>query len=183
MRVRHTGHMADTSVRLARTSDVDDLASVQIRAWTSDFAQVLPTEALAALDPGDVALEWARGLLQPGGHRLLVALVGNVVIGYTALGPSSDPDTQSGTGEVLALEVDPDHRGVGHGSRLLAAVVDTARESQLTDLTLWVPLAAEKRRSFFMHAGWGPDTAYRDLDAGVTTIREVRLVTNIGNPP
>ena len=41
--------MADTSVRLARTSDVDDLASVQIRAWTSDFAQVLPTEALAAL--------------------------------------------------------------------------------------------------------------------------------------
>ena len=182
MRVRHTGHMADTSVRLARTSDVDDLAGVQIRAWRSDFAQVLPAETLAELDPGDIALEWARGLLQPGGHRLLVALVGNVVIGYAALGPSNDPDTQPGTGEVLALEVDPDHRGAGHGSRLLAAVVDTARESQLTDLAMWVPLTAEKRRSFFMHAGWGPDTAYRDLDTGATPIREVRLVTHLGNP-
>ncbi len=182
MRVRHTGHMADTSVRLARTSDVDDLASVQMRAWTHDFAQVLPAEALRDLDPADVALEWARGLLQPGGHRLLVALAGNTVVGYAAMGPSSDPDAQPGTGEVLALEVDPDHRGAGHGSRLLAAVVDTSREQQLTDLAMWVPLAAEARRSFFMHAGWGPDTAYRDLDAGASTIREVRLVTQIGNP-
>ena len=179
MRVRHTGHMADTSVRLARTSDVDDLANVQIRAWTTDFANILPAESLAALDPGDIALEWARGLLQPGGHRLLVALVGNVVIGYAAVGPSGDPDTQPGTGEILALEVDPDHRGAGHGSRLLAAVVDTARESHLTDLSMWVPLAAEKRRAFFMHAGWGPDTAYRDLDAGETALREVRLVTSL----
>lgn len=173
--------MADSSVRLARTSDVDDLAGVQIRAWTADFGNLLPAESLGSLDASDVALEWARGLLQPGGHRLLVAYAGDTLVGYAALGPSSDPDARPGSAEILALEVDPPHRGAGHGSRLLAAVVDTAGDSGLTELVIWVPLVAERRRAFLMSAGWGPDTAYRDLDTGAGTLREVRLVAEIGS--
>ena len=62
------------SVRLARTSDVDDVARAQVAAWRSAYAGVLPEEVLQGLDADEIAWEWGRALLQPGPHRLLVAL-------------------------------------------------------------------------------------------------------------
>ena len=176
MRVRHTGHMADAEVRPARTADVDALAAVQVRAWRGDG--LLPEQWLE-LDESQIALEWARSLLLPGDNLLLAAFAGEALVGYAALGPSGDPDSTPRTGELLALEVDPDHRRAGHGSRLVAAVVDAARGRGLTDLTTWIPLDAEARRAFLLAAGWGPDTAYRDLDTGNSLLREVRLVTDV----
>jgi hypothetical protein len=38
------------SVRLARTSDVDDVARAQVAAWRSAYAGVLPEEVLQGLD-------------------------------------------------------------------------------------------------------------------------------------
>lgn len=178
MRVRHTGHMADVEVRAARPADVDQLAGVQVRAWRADGLLPAPWQDL---DESQIALEWARSLLQPGENLLFAAVAQGALVGYAALGPSGDPDSGSTTGELLALEVDPDHRRAGHASRLVAAVVDAARTRGFTELTVWVPLDAEPRRGFLMSAGWGPDTAYRDLDTGVSTLREVRLATDISS--
>jgi GNAT superfamily N-acetyltransferase len=140
-----------------------------------------------ALDPGDLAMVWASGILNPPttGHRLLVAVEGADVVGYAAIGPSQDPDAEAGTGELLALEVDPEQQRLGHGSRLLAAAIDHAGAGGLGTVLVWCPLDDEARRGFLQSAGWAPDTAYRDLAVGSAPdgsdrlVREVRLVVGI----
>ncbi|MBM3688427.1 MAG: GNAT family N-acetyltransferase [Actinobacteria bacterium] len=167
-------------VRLARTSDVDDVAAVQIRAWRSAYGSLLPPEVLDTLDAADIALEWGRALLMPGAHRLLVATDDDgQVVGATSLGPSTDPDVRD-VGEIELFVVDPDQRGQGHGSRLLNACVDLLAQSGYTEAVTWIPLDDEPRRAFLLSAGWGPDGAYRDLLViGEQVVREVRLGTRI----
>lgn len=171
------------SVRLARTSDVDDIARVQLAAWRAAYSQVLPADVLDALDAEEVAWEWGRALLQPGSHRLLVALGSEgQVVGMAALGPSADPDAAV-AGEISLLAVEPSQWGRGHGSRLLQASVDHLVGSGYHEAVIWVPLADEARRAFLQSAGWGPDTAYRDREVGDSILREVRLVTVIADEP
>lgn len=179
--------MPASGVRLARTPDVDGIADVNVRSWRQRFATLLPPAALEGLDARDLAMVWASGILNPPSpaHRLLVAVDGADVRGYAALGPSQDPDADPATGELLALEVDPDQQGQGHGSRLLAASVDHARAAGQEALLVWVALDDEPRRAFLQSAGWAPDSAYRDVVVGWDTagndrtVREVRLAVGI----
>jgi GNAT superfamily N-acetyltransferase len=179
--------MPESGVRLARTSDVDGIADVNVRSWRHRFTGILPDPVLAALDARDLAMVWASGILNPPtpGHRLLVAVEGPDVVGYAAIGPSQDPDAQPHSVELLALEVDPGREREGHGSRLVAAAVDHARAASADTVLVWCLLADEPRRAYLQSAGWGPDSAYRDLSVGwddageEQVVREVRLVTGI----
>lgn len=178
--------MSSAGARLARTPDVDDIARIQVGAWRS--AALLPAPALDALDADDLALVWAGAILNPPtpGHQLLVAVDGvpGTVVGYAAVGPCADPDADSSTGELLALEIDPALTRTGHGSRLMAAAADHARAAGVTTWVTWCPLADEARRAFLQGAGWGPDSAYRDIQVGwegdePIVVREVRMVTDL----
>ncbi|MBK9741042.1 MAG: GNAT family N-acetyltransferase [Actinobacteria bacterium] len=179
--------MPTSGVRLARTPDVDDIGAVNVRAWRGRFAGVIPAEVLEAFDPADLAIVWARAILHPPtpSYRLLVAVHDDVIVGYAAIGPSQDPDAEPTTGELVALEVDPDRVGEGHGSRLMAAAVDHARALGVESLVAWCALPDEARRAFLQSAGWGPDTAFRDMavgqdpDGSPIVVREVRLVTDL----
>ncbi|MFM1966871.1 MAG: hypothetical protein RL134_2596 [Actinomycetota bacterium] len=169
------------SVRLARTSDVDDVARTQVAAWRAAYSGILPEPVLSSLDAEEIAWEWGRALLQPGPHRLLVAIGGEgQVVGAAAVGPSSDPDA-AGAGEISLLVVDPGQWGQGHGSRLLQASVDHLVGAGHREAFAWIPLADEPRRAFLQSAGWGPDTAYRDREIGDHVLREVRLATIIAD--
>ena len=176
-----------TGARLARTSDVDDIAAVQVRAWRQSYAGLIPEGMLDELDPMQLASAWAHGILNPPTvrHRLLVALEGesgtDEVIGYAAIGPSADPDCagDTETGELLALAIDPAHQRMGHGSRLMAAAIDYLRADGSIEATTWVSVGDAARRAFLLAAGWGPDSAYRDLEVDGEPVREVRLVTRL----
>lgn len=182
--------MPVSGVRLARTPDVDGIAAVNVHSWQQRFRDVLPAATLEALDPRDLAMVWASGILNPPtpGHRLLVAVEEQDVLGYAAIGPSQDPDAAPTDGELIALEVDPDHQRQGHGSRLLSAAVDHARAGGFDALTVWCPVGDEPRRAFLQSAGWAPDSALRDIvvgeaeDGSDLLAREVRLVVGIAEP-
>ena len=170
------------SARLARTSDVEVIADVQRRAWQQAYANVLPAEALADLAAADLGLEWGRAILAGGDHRVFVAIAEGadegIVVGVASVGPGADPDVAAdNVGEIGVLFVDPDHQRVGHGSRLMSACIDMMRVAGRTECVTWIPLDDEPRRAFFASAGWGPDSAYRDLELHDAAVREVRLVT------
>ena len=158
--------------RLARTSDVDDLVAIQMRAWTA-YGDLLPP-----LDAEELAAAWGDAIVRPPSpmHRVLVAVDGPDVVGYAAIAPADDA-----VGEVLDLVVDPAHVGHGHGSRLMAACIDHLREAGLTTAVTWLLADDEVRRRFFTSAGWGPDGASRTLGDGVREVRQVRLVTAFGD--
>jgi GNAT superfamily N-acetyltransferase len=170
--------MADRSVRAPRLGDVAGLTDVQLRAWRGSGLPGVPDRARAER-------AWERAVMAPptARHRVLVAVSGEVVTGVAATVPAADPDLRSATdSEVVLLVVDPAHRRQGHGSRLLAALVELMRRDGDELATAWVPATDDRTRAFLQGAGWAPDGAHRtaEVDDGSPAVRWVRLATSVG---
>jgi len=171
----------DVSVRLAWADDAAGIAEVQVRAWRSAYAGLLPDEVLADLDAEDFAAGWHVGLTRPkdARDRVLVALERNAIRGLVVTGASQDPDADPvADGEIVELSIDPAYTRAGHGSRLVHAAVDTLRADKFDRALVWLASTDDVRRAFLTASGWEPDGAHRELDLhgdGSVTIRQVRL--------
>ena len=51
---------ADVSARVAWADDAEAIAAVQVRAWRTSYAGLLPAELLDALDAEEMAAGWRR---------------------------------------------------------------------------------------------------------------------------
>ena len=91
-----------------------------------------------------------------------MACAGEQVVGFAAVGASDDADADAGRAELLVLGVHPEARRQGHGSRLLHAVVDTARGRGRSALAAWVLRATTPTRGFLTAAGMVADGAHRE---------------------
>ncbi len=168
---------ADASVRTATAADVGAIGAVHARSWRATYADSLPDDVLAALDPEVLADSWRGAVTSPPSpqHRVLVACAGPTVVGFAAVEP---------TGEVVALLVDPTHQRRGHGSRLLSAAVDHLRSTGTDVVSSWAAVTDPARREFLASAGLGPDGTWRELDVpgALAPLREVRLVAALSDP-
>ncbi len=177
---------SDVSVRLGWADDAPALADVQMRAWRARYAGVLPADVLDSLDRSTLTASWAEALR--GGsdarQRVLVALDRATVVGYVLTSPAVDSDCDPiADGEMIDLEVDPDRREQGHGSRLMQAAVDTLVSDRFTHAVTWLGTTDDTMRNFLTEAGWTADGAHRTLDLtgdGATLVKQVRLHVSIG---
>ena len=174
------------SVRLALPTEATAIAEIQQRAWTDDPDLAVLTNEVSGTD---AATAWSEAIMRPpmADFRVLVAVEPDedgaaVVRGFAAIGPSEDADAEHTDALVAEFAVDPRHRGQGHGSRLLNAVVDTLRADRFTRATWWVRAGDAATRRFLTEAGWGADGAHRETGTEDDRIRikEVRLHTGIG---
>ena len=177
---------ADVSCRVAWADDAPAIAAVQVRAWRTSYADLLPPALLEALTPEEVAAGWRESLQRPpdARNRVLVALERNLVTGFAVTGPAGDPDCDPVVdGEITDLTVDPHKRGAGHGSRLMQACVDTLKADRFTRAVTWLAATDDATRAFLTAAGWDADGAHRTLDLtgdGSVTVKQVRLHTDLG---
>lgn len=181
----HADHPhAEGSVRLAATSDAESIARIQHDAWRRGYASLLPPEALEAFDVTAASGNWAAAIAAPPTrrHRVLVALgERRAIVGFAASAPASDDDLDGEhDSEVLALHVAPDHLREGHGSRLMAALADYARDDGFARLVSWVFAADDPMRLFLRENGWDADGSTRDLDVG-ELVHQVRMHTSFGD--
>ena len=180
------GPVADASVRAARQNDAPAVGVVQSVVFREVYAGRVPDDVVAMFEPEPFARAWRDSLAAPppGVHRLLVACAGEQVVGAAAIGPSQDPDTGPGTGEVTLLAVHPQARRQGHGSRLLNAGVDLLREAGADSVAAWLLADDEAGRAFLTASGFGPDGAFRDrvVSPDGDTLREVRLSAALASP-
>ena len=178
--------MADASVRRAGPEDAAAVGEVQARTWREAYADLLPPEVLAGLEPDVLAASWRDALAAPPDprHVVLLALAGPLPVGLAALGPAEDPDLEpAADGELRLLLVDPGARGRGHGSRLLAAAVDTLRELGFRRAYCWAGAGDAALLTFLAGTGWAEDGARRTLDLrgdSDVLVDQVRLHTDLG---
>ncbi len=158
---------ADASVRPAVDEDAPLLGRIQAAAWLTDGR--VPESARELVDGEAFAAAWAEAIASPPSakHRVLTACEGATVVGFAALAPADDE-----TGEIVALEVDPEHTRAGHGSRLLAACADILRQTNANALRTWITVGSESRIGFFTAAGFGPMGTRRMFDAGGTEVAQ-----------
>lgn len=176
--------MADLSVRTARLLDVDALARIQIASWSATPG--LPADvAPPALD--DALRAWERAVLSPPSprHQVWSAMSGDEVVGLAAVAPAPDPDLETATtSELMTLVVAAEHRSHGHGSRLLAAAMESLKDSGVQLAVVWLTTQDDRTRLFLESAGWAADGAFRtlaadDSDADQQQLRQLRLGTDL----
>ena len=178
--------IAETSVRLALPAEADRIGEIQVAAWRQAYRGLLPEDVLLDLNPAQFAAQWRAALLSPGEarNRVLVALAGRELVGFAAITASDDPDGDPAKDALIAeFAVDPAATRAGHGSRLLNAVVDTARADGFERVTVWINSTDDVLRTFYTDAGWAPDQAHRELDLygdGTIRIKQIRLHTAPG---
>ncbi len=174
---------ADVSARLAWPDDASAMARVQLAAWRTNYADLIPAEQLDALDPGQLAERWAATISTPKEARMraLVALERADLRGFTLVHPSYDPDSdQVADGEIGEFIIDPEHQREGHGSRLLQAAIDTLTADKFTRAVWWIGSTDDVLRRFVSESGWEPDGAHRELAAeNGSTVKQIRLHTSL----
>jgi GNAT superfamily N-acetyltransferase len=177
--------MADVSVRPARPEDAAEIARIQVDTWRTAYADILPGPVLAELSSAEATTVWEAAIATPPTprHRVLVAQEQHRPVGFAALGPADDleaedpdPDTTVALAPIL---VEPRWGRRGHGSRLLAAVVEHARADGMSRAVAWIPEGDTRTRAFLISAGWAPDGLARALDTGAGEFREIRLQTSL----
>ena len=187
--------MAIGFVRPARPDDASGIARIQLSTWRTAYRRLLPRHVLDELDEDWMAGQWARAIGEPPSdrHRVLVAVEQaeqQHLVGFLAAGPADeealspeeaaagDPDRPAfapGVVAVTDLLVEPRWGRRGHGSRLLAAVVDLWREDAFTTAVAWAYEQDKAMRKFFASAGWEPDGAGRALDVDDMLVPQVRF--------
>ncbi len=174
----------DGSVRPAQVADAAAIARVQAAALSISYADLLPARAMVRFDEDAARVAWTTAISVPPTprHRVFVALSKSDVVGFAATGPGADDDLDpEADAELLVLHVDPGALRQGHGSRLMHAVADHARDDGFARLVMWVFAADDALRGFLHAAGWAADGSTRDLDTGELA-HQVRLHTSIADP-
>lgn len=183
--------MADVHVRPARPEDAEEIARIQLSVWRTAYATVVPSTVLEGVADEFAVARWRAAITAPPSrrHRVLVAQEQQWTVGFAAFGPADDDDLAGeteaepdATVAIGTLLVEPRWGRRGHGSRLLAAAIDLARETGSTTAVCWALEADQASQGFFRSAGWEPDGTGRAMDMNGVAVHEIRLHASLLPP-
>lgn len=167
----------DRSVRPALEPDAETIARIQaenmLPSLQAGIDGELDDSVSKAIDQTAMTQTWRETINQPAkpGFRVLSALDGGGVVGFAAAVPGPGIEEgpegldQDGT-EIIALEVAESEVGNGHGSRLLSAVTDLAKDEGAQNVRIWITAGDGDRIRFYQEAGFAPSGFARKLQVG-----------------
>ena len=175
--------MQTTVIRKATVDDAYGIASVHVRSWQVAYRGHMPDDFLDGLDVEKRMNMW-RALTQDSDKIIFIAEdIEGEIVGFSALGPSRDPDAKPDTAEVSAIYIHPEKWGKGIGRTLLSTSLGEVRKREFDQLTLWVLEANQRARSFYDSFGFTQDGAIKDDDQWKDfAVREVRYRLNLRPP-
>jgi ribosomal protein S18 acetylase RimI-like enzyme len=176
------------AVRPPRLEDVDELARINIAAWRSAYAGIVPDEALAAMELEDYRLRWRRNVSgeHPRGASILVALLGGTPTSYVIFGPyrtqqDAEPgEDTAGWSEIYAIYTDPERQGNGAGTAVHDAALTALAAASFTEAALWVLADNVPAQEWYFRRGWYADGATSMWTEKGTSLPEVRLRHQLG---
>ena len=175
--------MQTVVIRKATVDDAYGIASVHVRSWQVAYRGHMPDDFLNGLDVEKRKNMW-RALTQDPDRIIFIAEdTEGSIVGFSALGPSRDPDAHPDTAEVSAIYVHPEQWGKGIGRTLLSTSVEELGKRAFDHLTLWVLEANQRARSFYESFGFMQDGAIKDDEQWKDfAVREVRYRRKLRAP-
>jgi ribosomal protein S18 acetylase RimI-like enzyme len=162
------------AVRPAAVRDADALGRVHTAVWHEAYAEVMPADFLASLDPVRAAQQWRLRLeVDEPDSVVAVATAGEdgQIVGFASGGPTRDEDAPTGW-ELYAINVLAAHHGTGLADELVAAAVGDRPAS------LWVLVDNARAQAFYRRHGFAPDGASKVHEG--TGVPEIRMVRGAG---
>ncbi|MDO5726680.1 MAG: GNAT family N-acetyltransferase [Bowdeniella nasicola] len=177
---------ADFAVRPARVGDGAAIWQIQQAVLAEEFAaglpQGLPPVVTRQLGQIDGALTWddAIGAAHDLGAIMVATRAGRVV-GYGTLTPLHTPSDHAGVTirAEVRIDVRPVDQRQGHGSRLLAALIDTARSQAIQAVVSWSVPGEIARQRFLPACGFAPLGIRRELAVGDHHVEQHAWYTTI----
>jgi ribosomal protein S18 acetylase RimI-like enzyme len=160
-------------IRVATLSDVDDIATLHVKAWQAAYRGQMPDAYLNALEASKRAAMWSNAIETPN-TLVLVAREGEALLGFCSLLPSRDADASPAVGEISSIYVDPMVWRSGIGSALLEAIIEAAIARGFSDLTLWVLTSNTPARAFYRTHGFESDDQTKLEERAGFSIHETR---------
>ncbi|BDT96670.1 N-acetyltransferase [Nocardia sputorum] len=146
---------------------VHSLAECHIDCWREAYRGLVPAHVLDAFDVARRAEQWERDRVRYPG-RTHVAIVDDVVIGFSSAGPPGDADAVTPL-ELHALYVRSAWHGSGVADDLIRAALDPA-----APCSLWVFEQNARAQAFYRKHGFVLDGT-RKVEV-FTAAMEVRMV-------
>ncbi len=165
-------------IRLAEPSDAMAVARVHVRSWQRAYRDLLPRDYLDQLRPEDRAQRYdfaTRDLRKP---QTIVALEGDVIIGFATTSPSRDSDL-AGWGELCALYVDPEFWDRKAGKDLIWAARGRLVDLGFSSAMLWLLKGNKRADRFYRIDQWVPDGTRRAESIWGITVNELRYRTQL----
>jgi len=157
-------------IRSAVEEDASAIARIQVLAWRQAYAGMMPQDFLDRMDSGRRVSSWQRALSAQAPMATDVALgPAGGVVGFCVYGPSRDAGAAAATGELVAINLLPDHWRCGLGRMMMARLLAVAAERRWQALTLWVLEANMRARQFYEAHGFAADGA-RQVDLKLTGV-------------
>ena len=152
------------TIRPAEVADAGAIAQVVVASWRAAYAGLLPAEFLADLDVVARAEQWRHALATAeSASTVLVAEVGDRIVGFVAVGPElhleteQHTETEQGVGQLYALYVDPPHWDTGVGHDLHDAGLEALRDAGFRTVRLWVLRSNARAIRFYERHDWSLD--------------------------
>ncbi len=139
-------------IRRAGPTDAEAIGLLVVRAWREGYKDLMPADFLATMSANERAATMLR-LMAQDDRTLCVASDETGLVGMVIFGPSRE---EEGSGEVVALNVDPRAWRRGVGSSLLRHSSDALRRDH-PEALLWALVGNERARSFYEAHGWSRD--------------------------
>jgi ribosomal protein S18 acetylase RimI-like enzyme len=169
------------TIRAAVVDDADAMGRLHVRAWQRAYRGMIPDAYLDALLPSERAEMWRGNLARTGVPPVLVATLGETVVGFAAFGAAQPPHptepapTEPATsGELFAINLDPDHWGRGVGRALLQRATDELAALGYDDAVLWVLPENDRARALYESEGWTADGGIATEEILGVTVTDIR---------
>ncbi len=161
------------ALRDAGPADASAMADLNVRAWQTAFAGLVPQTLLDGQRAEPRVRYWQEHLPSQPPERTWVAERSGRVIGLTHLGPSRDPDCPEAA-ELYGMYVEPEAVGTGAGKVLMAAAMDWFHSGPWAEAILWTLPGDHRAARFYRAWGWAPDGAAKTGHTPLGDLDEVR---------
>jgi ribosomal protein S18 acetylase RimI-like enzyme len=176
-------YVAELLIRAARPADVPELARLHLASYRAAYRGLLPGAFLAGLTLADRERRWHASLANLERQTFIANILNGPhppLAGLAEIGKCRDPDSETGTGELIALHIAEAYWRQGIGERLHERAAAVLAERGFAAATLWVLTGNERARAFYAAMGWSADGHARDFTMDGVTIPEVRYVIRLG---
>jgi len=160
-------------VRSARVEDAVEVGRIHVQVWREAYAEHMPADYLAGLDPVRSAERWKLRfeMDEPDGIVVVATEPDGEIVAMASAGPTRDADAPT-PWELYAINVLAAHHGSGVADQLITSVIAER------PATLWVLESNARAQAFYRRHGFTVEGATKVHEGtGAAEIRMVRRPT------
>ncbi|MFD1065126.1 GNAT family N-acetyltransferase [Oceanobacillus locisalsi] len=157
-------------IRKAKEEDIKSIAKVYVDGWKTTYDGLVPNHYLESLTYEEAEQNWLLFLSDTNQPFIYIAVNDKgEKIGFAA-GSSTDDDKFGG--ELYALYLLPESRGLGTGKQLISAVANHFQEKGIYSMMVWVMEQNKSGLGFYEWLG-GKEYLRRKSEFGGMTVEDV----------